>query len=105
MEKISTEELEQMKNSDEDFTLIDVLAEEKYQREHIPDAINIPLENIAIEAKERFDKDENIVVYCSSESCAASPKAAQKLEALGFENVKDYEAGLKGWKDADHETA
>ena len=100
METLSTEELAELKNSGEDFVLIDVLGEDHYEDGHIPGAVNIPLDQIASRALEEFDKDQEIVVYCKSESCQASPKAAQKLEKLGFENVKDYEVGLKGWEEA-----
>lgn len=103
METVSTEELVELKNSGEDFVLVDVLGEDHYQEEHIPGALNIPLDQIAVKALEEFDKDQEIIVYCASESCGASPKAAQKLEKLGFENVKDYETGVKGWKEAGHE--
>lgn len=101
---ISAEELEQKFKNDEDFTLVDVLAEDHFAEEHIPGAVNIPLDQIGSEAIERFDKDDDIVVYCKDEECQASPKAAEKLESLGFTNVKDFEAGIKGWKEAGNET-
>lgn len=103
MDTVSTEQLERMKDNGEEFVLVDVLGEQHFQDEHIPGAVNIPLNQIGSEALKRFEKDEEIVVYCASKSCQASPKAAEKLEKLGFENVKDYEAGLKGWKQTGHE--
>jgi len=36
--------------------------------------------------------------------CSASPKAAQKLESIGFQNVKDYDGGLEAWKEAGNPT-
>ena len=42
-----------------------------------------------------FDKEIEIIVYCASESFGASEKAVEKLEKLGFENVKDFKAGLR----------
>ncbi|MFB6291811.1 MAG: rhodanese-like domain-containing protein, partial [Candidatus Nanohaloarchaea archaeon] len=103
VETISLEELEEKLKNDEDFVFIDVLGEDSYQDEHIPGSINIPLDQLAHEVLDRFDKDEEMVVYCGSESCGASPKAAEKLEKLGFEDVKDFEIGLKGWKEAGNE--
>lgn len=103
VDTVSTEELEQMMENSEEFTLVDVLGEEHFEEGHIPGAVNIPLDRIAHQARERFDEDDTLVVYCKDEECAASPKAAQKLEALGFENVLDYEAGLKGWEEAGNE--
>lgn len=104
METVTTEELVDMRENDEDFTLVDVLGEDHFREQHIPGAVNIPLDQLGHEAVDRFDKDDEIVVYCASESCQASPKAAEKLEKLGFSNVKDYEVGLKGWKEAGHST-
>lgn len=104
MAVITTEELRELKNNDEDFVLIGVLGEEYFNKEHIPGAINIPYEDIAAEALELFEKDQKLVVYCKNTACTASPEAAEKLEKIGFENVYDYDAGLQGWKDAGYET-
>ncbi len=100
MENISTEELAEKIENQEDFMLVDVLGEDHFAEEHLPGAVNIPLDTIAEEATRQLDRDQEIVVYCASESCQASPKAARKLEAMGFENVRDYEPGIKGWKES-----
>lgn len=104
MDGISTEELESLKNSGKPFKLVDVLPTQHFQEEHIEQAVNLPLEDIASEAMNRFGKEEEIIVYCKDENCSASSKAAQKLESIGFQNVKDYEAGLKGWKQSRNPT-
>lgn len=103
VETISTGELEQKMENDGDFVLVDVLGEDHFEQEHLPGAVNIPLDQVGSEARERFDEDQEIVVYCKDEECSASPKAAEKLEALGFENVLDFEAGIEGWKQAGNE--
>ena len=104
MDTITTEELIQLKESGKPFKLVDVLSTEHFQEEHIQGAVNLPLSDIASEAMDRFDMNDEIVVYCKDEECSASPKAAQKLESIGFRNVKDYEAGLEGWKEAGNPT-
>jgi rhodanese-related sulfurtransferase len=100
MENITVDELEQMKNSDREFRLVDVLGESHYENGHIPGAENIPLNEIAETALEEIDKDEEVVVYCKDEDCGASPKAAEKLEKLGYKNIKDFKGGLKAWEEA-----
>ncbi|MFB6145819.1 MAG: rhodanese-like domain-containing protein [Candidatus Nanohaloarchaea archaeon] len=100
---VSTEEFEDLRENPE-VKVVDVLSTEHFSEGHIPGAINIPLENIASEALKEFDKSDDIVVYCKDLDCSASPKAAEKLESLGFRNVYDYEVGLKGWKESGHET-
>lgn len=103
VETISLEQLERKIQENEDFVLLDVLSEEHFEEGHLPGAINVPLDRIGEEALDRFEKNDEIVVYCASESCSASPKAAEKLESLGFENVRDFEPGVKGWKESGNE--
>lgn len=103
VETISTDELEQKFENDDDFVLIDVLGEDHFEEGHIPGAINIPLDQLGSTALQELEKDDDIVVYCKNEACQASPKAAEKLETLGFENVSDYEPGLEGWQAAGNE--
>ncbi|HAF30897.1 MAG TPA: rhodanese-like domain-containing protein [Bacteroidales bacterium] len=99
MKSIRLDELKK-KLEKNNVKLIEVLEEDAYNKEHIKGAINIPLERIATEAKDRFNKDDEIVVYCSNFDCSASPTAAKKLKSIGFKNVYDYEAGKKEWKEA-----
>lgn len=104
MDRISTEELESLKNSGKLFKLVDVLPTDHFQEEHIEGAVNLPLKDIASEAMNRFGKEEEIIVYCKDENCSAGTKAAQKLESIGFQNVKDYDGGLEAWKEAGNPT-
>lgn len=97
---ITKQELKEKFEQNEDFVLIEVLEEQEYKRMHIKGSINIPLKHIAHEAEKRFNKDEELIVYCSNYDCGASPAAAKKLEAVGFKNIKDFEGGKKEWKEA-----
>ena len=86
------------------YALVNVLKAEAFEDEHIPNSINIPAgEEDRFE--QRFNKDKNIVVYCASPSCDASPKAARALADRGFRHVYDYEAGMSEWKNAGNEIA
>ena len=99
MKTIKTDELKK-KLENNNVKLIEVLDEDAYKKEHIKGAINIPLERIGTDANDKFNKDDEIVVYCSNFDCSASPTAAKKLESIGFNNVYDYEGGKKDWKEA-----
>lgn len=99
MKKIDLDTLKKKLENDE-VILVEVLDKEDYEKSHIKGAINIPLKNIGAEAKERFNEDDEIVVYCSDEECTASPTAAKKLEDLGFKNVYEFEGGKKEWREA-----
>jgi len=99
MKTIETEELKEKLENNE-VTLIEVLEEEEFNRSHIKGAINIPLKKISFTARKKFDKDDNLVVYCSDKDCTASPTAAKKLKDSGFKNVWDYKGGKKAWNEA-----
>lgn len=86
-------------NPDEGFALVNVLEPEQFAREHIPASINIPVGDEQ-EFEKRFSKEKDIVLYCASTECDASPTVAKRLVEKGFTNVFDYEAGMRDWKDA-----
>jgi rhodanese-related sulfurtransferase len=103
METLDTARLKEMMQRHRDFVLINVLPEDAFRKEHIPNSRNIPLEDDNFEDRVKQvaqDKDKRIVVYCASTECDASPKAAKKLEKAGFSQVQDYEVGMKGWREA-----
>ena len=107
MEKFSTitrEELNKKIDEGGDFVLIDVLGEMSHAQKHLPGAINIPggSENFVTEVEKALggDKGKEVIVYCGSFSCQASPAAAGKLADAGFTNVVDFEGGLADWEEA-----
>lgn len=100
MDTISRDELVELRESGADFYLVNVLSVQQFEEGHIPGSICIPLDHLEDVAPDKFEEDDTIVVYCASESCQASPKAAELLEDLGFTDVRDYEEGFKGWKEA-----
>lgn len=97
MKTIGLKELQKKKD---EVVLIEVLDPEQYKDFHIKGAINIPYEQIAKEAKEKFNKDDEIVVYCNDADCKSSKIAADKLDDLGFKNVWHYKGGKKEWAEA-----
>jgi rhodanese-related sulfurtransferase len=99
-ETIDRETLKAKLDSGEQVNLVEVLAEGEFERLHIKGAQNIPFGKVIEEAKRRFNKEEEIIVYCSDRECKASPKAAEKLETFGFSNVKEYPGGKKEWQEA-----
>lgn len=108
--KLSAKELYDWQSQGQDFTLIDVLPEGTYEDEHIPGAINIPLGDSEFAPRvEEFtgqpDPKKTVVVYCANTECDLSPKAADKLDAMGFEQVFDFEGGLEEWKEKGYATS
>lgn len=100
IKKIDLNQLKELLNSNEpNVKLVDVLAESHYEEEHIKGAISLPAGKIEKYAEETFDKDDKIIVYCASTECQASAQAAEMLDSMGYQNVYDYEEGLKGYKE------
>ena len=81
------------------YALVNVLSQDDFDKEHIPDSINIPAGHEE-EFERRFAKEKEIIVYCDSTKCDASPKVAKRLADAGFTAIRDYEAGMRAWKDA-----
>jgi len=77
--------------------LIEVLPESSWQREHLPGASNIPLTQLRPDALRALDPGAPTVVYCYDHECDLSPRAAARLEALGFTDVYDYVSSKTAW--------
>lgn len=101
MTTIDREQLERMMEEDV-VTLVEVLDQSQYSKFHLPNAINVPLSgDFDREIQSAVpDKTHPVAVYCMDENCDASPKAAQRMEALGYERVYDYMPGKMDWKNA-----
>ena len=97
---ITLENLLEMRANDEKYKLVEVLPEEEYKEGHIPQAINIPLDNLEALARRKLKKTDTIVVYCASYSCQASTKAARKLLEMGFNRTLDFKGGKRWWRHA-----
>jgi rhodanese-related sulfurtransferase len=49
-------------------------------------------------------KDSLVVTYCSSINCHWSGNLAKHLRSMGYTNVREYPAGIRGWKRAGRPT-
>ena len=101
VKKIMREELEAKLDWGEPVVLVETLGPKYYEDAHLPGAINIPHTEVDALAPGMLpDKSAEIVVYCSNRACQNSPQAARRLDALGYENVYDYEEGKQNWIEA-----
>ena len=99
---ITAEELVAKLERGDSFTLVDALAPMVYAHSHLPGAINLPPADIdtARIAKRIPDLGTEIVVYCSSPVCDDSIAIANKLQELGYTNVRHYPGGKNEWREA-----
>ncbi|MHB0937227.1 MAG: rhodanese-like domain-containing protein [Armatimonadota bacterium] len=95
--EISLDELVEKRRRGEPFILVNVLLHEDFEHIHIPGSINVPLPDLRELAPLLFGKDDQVIVYCSSFDCTASPTAAKILMQLGFSDVLDFAGGIKEW--------
>lgn len=98
MKRISAADLHDRMTSENRPVLINALSEEAFEAKRIPGSINITEHNLECATNVIPDKDQDIVVYCASTDCDASPKLAEKLIDMGYNNVWDFEEGLSGWR-------
>lgn len=96
---LSAAETKQLIEQDPGVHLWNVVSEEYYKGESIDGSRWIPVTILEQKLKgSSLSKDAPIIVYCASKECPASGKAAEKLQSLGYKNVKAFEGGLKEWK-------
>jgi rhodanese-related sulfurtransferase len=85
-----------------EIALLDLREEDPYARGHPLFAANLPLSRLELEAYERLPRrDVTIVLYDDGEGLTAP--AAERLEALGYNQIRVLARGLAGWVAAGHE--
>lgn len=82
-------------------TLVEALPERYYRQWHLPNAVNINHDQVALRAHELLpDKSAAIVVYCASDTCRNSDTVANQLDAMGYVDVAVYKGGKADWEAA-----
>ena len=93
--QINMNEAIAMMAEEADYVILDVRTPEEFAVGHIPDAINIPNEDIGTaQIPELPDKAQVIFVYCRSGN--RSKQASEKLAALGYTNIVEF-GGINSW--------
>ncbi len=83
------------------INIVDVRAEEDYDKGHLPGAINLP--------KDRWDtfkgleKSKNNLLYCYNHTCHLAAMAAVKFAEKGYP-VLEMEGGFETWMEKGFET-
>lgn len=94
---ISSTQAEKLIKDSSDLIIIDVRRYSEFKQGKIPNAINIPVEELEWEIedlKENIDKP--ILVYCKAGHKSAL--ACQMLEEEGFNNLYNLGQGILGYK-------
>jgi rhodanese-related sulfurtransferase len=93
-------ELNRMIQNRENINVVDVRAEEDYQKGHIPGAVNLPQERWA--SQEGLDKSKTNVLYCYTQVCHLAAKAAVEFSRAGFP-VMEMDGGFEAWRENEME--
>jgi len=81
-----------------DVVLVDALPASYYDKAHLPGAINLVESDVeALAPKLLPNKDAAIATYCSNGACGNSQAVANRLEKLGYTNVRKYREGIQDW--------
>lgn len=111
MEQISAQELRDLMANTPNISdveespvvVVNVLGGYLYGDCHIPNSINIPLNNYGFPEKAKeweakgWHETKTVVVYCALDTCDASEKAYYMLKGMGFQHVLAYEGGIREW--------
>ncbi len=105
--ELSTQEFNELMNSETPYTLLDIRLKEEHDRGYIPGSVSIPrgVLEFRIASEKVWDeeglyvpeKDELLILYCKMSN--RSPLAALSLRQLGYSNVKVINGGWKEWHD------
>jgi rhodanese-related sulfurtransferase len=74
--------------------LIDVRSKEEYKKGHIPEAVNIPYNEIE---SFKFPKNKELIVYCRGPMCLLSVNALNFLQSREM-NVTRFGGGYSQWE-------
>lgn len=87
---------ELLQNQPENLVLLDTRARQEYDVSHLPHARIVDYESFSPEDMAGISKEAQIVVYCSVGY--RSERIGEKLQKLGYRNVKNLYGGIFDWK-------
>ena len=87
-----------IKESSQNYVLLDVRSREAYDKSHAITAISLPHSEINSESLAKYASDTLFVVYCWGPGCNGASKASLKIATLGY-GVKEMLGGIHYWED------
>jgi rhodanese-related sulfurtransferase len=96
---ITIQELKEKIQSGVNFYLVDAREKERYEHDHIPEALGVAWgPDFGAKIKEILpDKDAEIIVYGSNEACKMAKDAVKFLTSQGYDKVGLFVPGMAGW--------
>src|SRR5260370_28018783 len=79
--------------------IVDVREKDEWGEGHIPDAVHMSRGMVELEIEDKFpDRNMTIICHCGGGGRSALP--SEKLQKLGYKNVRSMAGGFKAWKAA-----
>ncbi|MBO1926176.1 metalloregulator ArsR/SmtB family transcription factor [Thiomicrorhabdus sp. 6S2-11] len=96
LEPIPMTEIKKLEQNHQAYQLVDVRPEDEFLEGHIPNAINIPIDQFA-DNLAKLKHDQPIIIYCRGPYCMWSGDAVETLLAKGFQ-AKRLVDGYPEWR-------
>ena len=93
-ENISTDEAQSM-IAKKEVDIIDVRTPEEFASGHVPEAVNLPLQDLESRVF-TLDKNKSYLIVCRSGN--RSGQASEILVSKGFSHIYNMEGGMNQWK-------
>ncbi|MFQ6041240.1 MAG: rhodanese-like domain-containing protein [Candidatus Poribacteria bacterium] len=78
---------------------VDARPASAFQREHIPGAVNVPVNRVEQGLKALpEDRNARLITYCGSVECPNAYQLMQALLRYGYRNVQFFPRGIRGWQ-------
>lgn len=91
---ISSISVTDLKSKKNEVNIIDIRSNQSYNNNHIPGAINIPMEKLLVEPKKYLQA--NVIYYIYCQKGISSQKVCQILNRMGYHTV-NISGGYEEW--------
>jgi rhodanese-related sulfurtransferase len=95
--EVNVEDVKQMLDRGEKFTLVDVREESEFAKDHLPGAVHLGKGVIERDVEQKIpDPAAPLVLYCGGGFRSAL--AADNLQKMGYTNVVSMDGGIRDWR-------
>lgn len=91
---LSSISINELKNKIGSIDIIDIRSNQSYNNNHIPTAINIPMEKLIVEPKKYLSSNKKYYIYC--QKGISSLKTCQILNKMGY-HTSNIIGGYEEW--------
>lgn len=91
---ISSISIAELQSKMDSIDIIDIRSNQSYNNNHIPNAINIPMEKLLVDPKRYLQSNTVYYIYC--QKGISSKKVCQILNRMGYHTVS-ISGGYEEW--------